>query len=39
LSTLAGDVLADARTGKNGRHAPVGLLWQLVFGLSLATRM
>jgi hypothetical protein len=25
LSTLASDVLADARTGKNGRHALVGL--------------
>jgi Transposase DDE domain group 1 len=26
------DVLADARTGKNGRHALVGLLRQSVFG-------
>ena len=32
LSTMAGDVLADARTGKNGRHALVGLLRQSVFG-------
>jgi hypothetical protein len=24
LTTMAGDILADARTGKNGRHAPVG---------------
>ena len=29
---MAGDVLADARTGKNGRHALVGLLRQSVFG-------
>ena len=32
LSAMAGDVLADARTGKNGRHALVGLLRQSVFG-------
>jgi hypothetical protein len=32
LTDLAGDVLADARTGKNGRHALVGLLRQSVFG-------
>src|SRR5215203_2766791 len=32
LSTLAGDVLADTRTGRNGRHALVGLLRQSVFG-------
>jgi Transposase DDE domain group 1 len=25
LTALAGDMLADARTGKNGRHALVGL--------------
>jgi hypothetical protein len=30
--TAAGEMLADARTGKNGRHALVGLLRQLVFG-------
>jgi hypothetical protein len=32
LTALAGDVLADARTGKNGHHALVGLLRQSVFG-------
>ena len=32
LSRMAGDVLADARTGRNGRHALVGLLRQSVFG-------
>ena len=32
LSAMAGDMLADARTGKNGRHALVGLLRQSVFG-------
>lgn len=32
LSAMAGDVLADARTGKNGRHALVGTLRQSVFG-------
>ena len=32
LSAVAGDHLADARTGKNGRHALVGLLRQSVFG-------
>jgi hypothetical protein len=32
LSELAGEQLADARTGKNGRHALVGLLRQSVFG-------
>jgi hypothetical protein len=32
LSTIAGETLADARTGKNGRHALVGLLRQSVFG-------
>ena len=26
LSAMAGDILADARTGKNGSHALVGLL-------------
>jgi Transposase DDE domain group 1 len=29
---MAGELLADARTGKNGRHALVGLLRQSVFG-------
>ena len=32
LSAMAGDVLADARTGKNGHHALVGLLRQSVYG-------
>ena len=29
---MAGDALSDARTGKNGRHALVGMLWQSIFG-------
>jgi len=32
LSAIAGETLADARTGKNGRHALIGLLRQSVFG-------
>ncbi len=32
LTDMAGDVLADARTGRNGRHALVGSLRQSVFG-------
>ena len=32
LTAMAGETLADARTGKNGRHALVGLLRQSVFG-------
>jgi hypothetical protein len=32
LSALAVEALADARTGKNGRHALVGMLRQSVFG-------
>src|SRR5712671_6271545 len=32
LTALVGEMLADARTGKNGRHALVGLLRQSVFG-------
>ena len=32
LTEMAGEMLADARTGKNGRHALVGLLRQSVFG-------
>jgi hypothetical protein len=32
LTDMAGNVLADARTGRNGRHALVGLLRQSVFG-------
>ena len=32
LTDTAGDLLADARTGKNGRHRLGGLLRQAVFG-------
>ena len=32
LTAMAGDILSDARTGKNGRHALVGMLRQSVFG-------
>jgi Transposase DDE domain group 1 len=32
LTTVAGEMLADARTGSNGRHALVGLFRQSVFG-------
>lgn len=32
LTATAGELLADVRTGKNGRHALVGLLRQSVFG-------
>src|SRR5256885_13699957 len=32
LSAMASDVLADARTGKNGRHALAGLFRQSIFG-------
>jgi len=32
LTPRAGDLLADARTGKNGRHALVGMFRQSVFG-------
>src|SRR5262249_58703859 len=32
LTGMARDVLADARTGKNGRHALAGLLRQSGFG-------
>jgi hypothetical protein len=32
LSAMAGEKLADARSGKNGHHAFVGLLRQSVFG-------
>jgi hypothetical protein len=32
LSVTAGEMLADARTGKNGRHALVGMLRQSLFG-------
>ena len=32
LTPAAGDLLADVRTGKNGRHALVGMFRQSVFG-------
>jgi Transposase DDE domain group 1 len=32
LTTVAGEMLADARTGTNGHHALVGLFRQSVFG-------
>jgi hypothetical protein len=32
LTDTAADKLADARTGKNGRHRLAGLLRQSVFG-------
>ena len=32
LSATAGEALADARTGNNGRHALVGMLRQSVYG-------
>ena len=32
LTTTGGEILADARTGKNGRHQLVGLLRQSIFG-------
>ena len=32
LTALAGDVLSDSRTGKNGWHGVVGLLRQSVYG-------
>jgi hypothetical protein len=32
LSVSAGDVLCESRTGKNGRHALVGMLRQSIFG-------
>jgi hypothetical protein len=38
LTTMASDVLADARTGKNGRHALAGLFRQSVLVGSRDTR-
>lgn len=32
LTALAGETLADSRTGRNGRHSLVGQLRQAVFG-------
>jgi hypothetical protein len=36
---MAGEMLADTRTGKNGRHALVGLFRQSYSVASPATRM
>ena len=38
LTVMASDVLADARTGKNGRHALAGLFRQSVLVALPATR-
>jgi hypothetical protein len=38
LSTMAGDVLADACTGRNGHHARVGMLRKSLFGRLTAVR-
>jgi hypothetical protein len=32
LTTISGEMLAAARTGRNGRHALAGGFWQSVFG-------
>ena len=32
LTVIAGEMLADARTGRNGRHDLIGMLRQSVFG-------
>ena len=32
LTAMAAEIVADARTGRNGRHALVGMLRQSVFG-------
>jgi hypothetical protein len=32
LTAIAGDLLADGRTGRNGRHDLIGMLRQSVFG-------
>jgi len=32
LTATAGELLADSRTGKNGRHDLIGMLRQSVFG-------
>jgi len=32
LAEMAGDVLSDTRSGKNGRHGMIGQLRQSVFG-------
>jgi hypothetical protein len=38
LTTMAGEMLAEARTGRNGRHALVGLFLQSVLAVSRDTR-
>ena len=38
LSAMAGETLADARTGKNGRHALVGGCFNQCSGVSRVTR-
>jgi hypothetical protein len=38
LTAMAGEIVADARTGKNGRHALVGMLRQSVFGRLAGTK-
>ena len=38
LTAKAGEVLADPRTGRNGRHTLIAQLRQSVFGRSAATR-
>src|SRR3954449_11587314 len=39
LTDMAADTLADARTGKNGRHRLAGLLRQSVFGRLAGNRL
>jgi hypothetical protein len=39
LSAMAGDALSDARTGKNGRHALVGMLRHPYLGGLLGMKM
>ena len=39
LTDTGADTLADARTGKNGRHRQAGLLRQSVFGRLAGMRM
>src|SRR6516225_5697857 len=39
LTEMAGDVLADARSGKNGRHPFAGSFRQSVFGRRRAVRL
>ncbi len=39
LTEMAGDVFADSRTGKNGRHGMIGQFRQSVFAVSAGTMM